>query len=170
MGKFAHSADRHASILEATIPGMIKKALIDTMTPLSLSINALATWIAVCKQGLGATEEVMALKAATAELRRDMDQLMSTYMSMIFRTVEFPDMLVDLDMPLSTTGDKLSVDEEDSFEGLIEVEEAIIDSIVHISLSDTTMAGLSVTDTSSTNAQDQSVASGTDALTDGAIT
>jgi len=57
------------------------------------------------------------------------------------------------------------IDEEASYEGLAEVEEAMIDSAVQISLADTTIARSSVIDTLGTNDQDQSVAPA-DALTD----
>uniref|UniRef100_M1DII9 Polyprotein protein n=1 Tax=Solanum tuberosum TaxID=4113 RepID=M1DII9_SOLTU len=46
MGHLAHSAERRASKLEATIPRMIKKVLTAIMTPLSAFIDALAEWIA----------------------------------------------------------------------------------------------------------------------------
>ncbi|KAG5630838.1 hypothetical protein H5410_002555 [Solanum commersonii] len=121
--------------LEATILGMIKRALIDAVTLLSSTIDALAARIAVCECGQWATKGVMVLKAAIAELRRDVDQLKSTDMSMIFRTVEITDMLSNTD---------LGVYEEASYEGLTDIEEAMIDSIVQISLADTTIAGSSI--------------------------
>uniref|UniRef100_M1DI53 Polyprotein protein n=1 Tax=Solanum tuberosum TaxID=4113 RepID=M1DI53_SOLTU len=65
-----------------------------------------------------------------------------------------------------TDKEQLGVDKQETYEGLTEVEEAMIDSAVHISLTDTTMAGSSVTDTPGTNGQDQSVAPGNDASTD----
>jgi len=88
MGKLAHCTDRRASRIEPTVPGMIERSLTNVMTPLSVFIDALATRIAVCEKGQGATNEVMALKAAIAELRNDVDQLKSTDMSMIFGTVK----------------------------------------------------------------------------------
>uniref|UniRef100_M1D8I6 Integrase core domain containing protein n=1 Tax=Solanum tuberosum TaxID=4113 RepID=M1D8I6_SOLTU len=55
MGQLTHFADRHASRLEDTIPGMIERALVDAVTPLSSTIYALATHITVCEQGQRAT-------------------------------------------------------------------------------------------------------------------
>ncbi|KAG5580060.1 hypothetical protein H5410_050687 [Solanum commersonii] len=67
--------------------------------------------IAVCECGQGATEEVIALKAAIAELKRDVDQLKSTNMSMIFGTVEIPDMPAATDVPMTTIEDEIRVEE-----------------------------------------------------------
>uniref|UniRef100_M1DZP8 Polyprotein protein n=1 Tax=Solanum tuberosum TaxID=4113 RepID=M1DZP8_SOLTU len=140
----AHSTDRRASRLEATVPGMIERTLIVVVTPYSVSIDTLAARIAVCERGHGATDEVTALKPAIAELIKDVDQLNSTVMSMIFGTVDIPNMLADSDVPPSTTGDE-------------------------ISLAYTSMAGssgASVAVTPGTDAQDQSVALGIDSPTD----
>uniref|UniRef100_M1AFJ2 Integrase core domain containing protein n=1 Tax=Solanum tuberosum TaxID=4113 RepID=M1AFJ2_SOLTU len=48
MGQLAHFADRRAARLEASIPGMIQTALVDAVTPLSATIDALAATIMVC--------------------------------------------------------------------------------------------------------------------------
>ncbi|XP_049364616.1 uncharacterized protein LOC125829443 [Solanum verrucosum] len=149
MGKLAHSADRRASRLEVTIPGMIERALADVVAPLRSTIDALVAKLAVCECSQGATEEVTALKASMTAPRRDVDQLKSIDMSMIFGTMEISDMSVDPNMHLATTGDEvrvaeviatvsdvetdeelLSVVEEASYKGLTEVEEAIIDAAV----------------------------------------
>ena len=50
MGQLFHSADRHTSRLEATIPCMIGRDLADVVTPLSFSIEALTTIIMICEQ------------------------------------------------------------------------------------------------------------------------
>ncbi|KAL3352212.1 hypothetical protein AABB24_020331 [Solanum stoloniferum] len=70
--QLAHSADRRAARLEASISSMIQTTLADAGTPLSAAIDDLATRIAVCERGQGATEEVIALKAAIVVLRSDM--------------------------------------------------------------------------------------------------
>uniref|UniRef100_M1DAR9 Antifreeze protein n=1 Tax=Solanum tuberosum TaxID=4113 RepID=M1DAR9_SOLTU len=118
-----HYLQRNLCLLR---PLALQRALIDVVTSLSMTIDALAAQIAV-------SEEVV---AADSEVETDEEQL--------------------------------GVDEEATYKGLTEVEEAMIDSAVHISLTDTTMAGSSVTDTPSTDSQDRSVEPGTDAPTDGA--
>uniref|UniRef100_M1DFP9 Polyprotein protein n=1 Tax=Solanum tuberosum TaxID=4113 RepID=M1DFP9_SOLTU len=70
---------------------MIRIAITDAMTPLSTTIDPLAK-IVVCEHNQGSTEEVMALKAAIAKLRKDVDQLKATDVSMVIGTVEIPDM------------------------------------------------------------------------------
>uniref|UniRef100_M1DFK1 Putative plant transposon protein domain-containing protein n=1 Tax=Solanum tuberosum TaxID=4113 RepID=M1DFK1_SOLTU len=68
------------------------------------------------------------------------------------------------------TKEMLEVVEEDSYEGLTETEEAMVDAVVQTSLEDTPLAspsGASTSEvTSGTDAQDQSIALGTDAPTD----
>uniref|UniRef100_M1DLH8 Polyprotein protein n=1 Tax=Solanum tuberosum TaxID=4113 RepID=M1DLH8_SOLTU len=142
-----HPHYQHASRIEATILEMIERALTVVVTPLSVYIDTLAARIAVW----------------------------------------IPDMPTDTDMPQATAGDEvrveevavadfeaktnkeqLGVDEEATYESLTEVDEAMIDSAVHISLADTTMDGSSVIDTLGTDAQVQIVAPGTDVPTDGA--
>uniref|UniRef100_M1DAH1 Polyprotein protein n=1 Tax=Solanum tuberosum TaxID=4113 RepID=M1DAH1_SOLTU len=93
MGQLAYSADKHASRLEATIPGMIERAHADDVTPLSSTIDALAA------------------------------RIVSTDMSMIFGMVEILDMPVDPDMPLATTGDELRTEEVATAESDVETDE-----------------------------------------------
>ncbi|XP_049410663.1 uncharacterized protein LOC125873857 [Solanum stenotomum] len=105
IGHLAHFTDRRASGLEATVPEMVERALIAVVTPLGVCIDALATMIVMCERGQGATDEVTTLKAAIAELRKDVDQLKSTDMSMIFGTMEIPDIPANCDVPSATTRD-----------------------------------------------------------------
>ncbi|WMV19078.1 hypothetical protein MTR67_012463 [Solanum verrucosum] len=107
MEQLAHSADRCASRLEATVPKMIERALIAAMTPLSVFIDSLAARRAVCERGQGDTDELMALKAVIVELGKDVDQLKSINVFMSFGTVENPDMPSDMDVPPATTKDEV---------------------------------------------------------------
>ncbi|KAG5630847.1 hypothetical protein H5410_002564 [Solanum commersonii] len=118
-----------AAILDTSIPGMIQTALADPVIPLSATIDALADRIAVCKCGQGATEEVTTLKAAISALSSNVDQLKSTNKSMVFGMVDIPNVP---EIPLAT-----SADEETSYEGLTDIEEAIVDAVVQASLVDT---------------------------------
>ncbi|KAG5568515.1 hypothetical protein H5410_064457, partial [Solanum commersonii] len=152
-------------------------SVVPSMTP-SPSTTPMPPRRAFRVDDIGATNEVTTLKTAIAELRKDMDQVKSTYMSMIFGTVEIPDMPADTVVPPATTGDEVqveelrlmrsSLDEEATYEGLTEVEEAMIDSTMQRSLVDTTMVGSSIAATPGTDAQDQSATPGIYAPTDGA--
>ncbi|KAG5580847.1 hypothetical protein H5410_051474, partial [Solanum commersonii] len=168
---------------------VIERAIVDVVAPLSADIDALAARITVCERGQGATGEVMALKVTIVALRRDMNQLKSTNMSIIFGTMEISDVPVDPDMPPATTKDDvraeevadpesevetdeemLGVAEEVSYEDLTKTEEAMVDAVVQTSLADIPLAntsGSSVVDvTPGTDAYVQSDAPGTNALTD----
>ncbi|KAG5631382.1 hypothetical protein H5410_003099 [Solanum commersonii] len=154
IGKLAHSADCRTTKLEALIPSMIQTALADAVTPLSATIDTLASRIMVCECSQGDTKEVMALKAAIAALCNDVDQLKSTDMSMIFGTVDILDVQ---NMPPATTGDEVRV--EDAVDPEFEIE------------TDTPLADPSRADdskvTPGTDAQVQSDVLGTDAQTNG---
>uniref|UniRef100_M1D9X5 Polyprotein protein n=1 Tax=Solanum tuberosum TaxID=4113 RepID=M1D9X5_SOLTU len=168
MRHLAYSADVRASRIEAEVPEMIDGVLTAALTPLRDYIEALTMRIEVCERGHGATHEETALKVAIADT----------------------DIPAHSDMPPATTGDEvraddaiaesevdtdeeqLGVQEETVFEGLIDLEEAMVYSVVQISLRDTTMAGSSAATTDETpgsDAQPQSVTPGTDASTVGAI-
>uniref|UniRef100_M1DNV7 Polyprotein protein n=1 Tax=Solanum tuberosum TaxID=4113 RepID=M1DNV7_SOLTU len=91
MGQLTLSAHRRAASLDASIPGMIQIVVTNAITPLSTTIAALVARIAICEHNQEATEEVTTLKAAIAELRRDIDKLKATDVPMVFGTVEMPD-------------------------------------------------------------------------------
>lgn len=78
---------------------LIQTTLTNGVTPLSATIEVIASRIVVCESGQGDNKEVMTLKAAIAALRRGVDQLKSIDMSIVFEKMEIPNVPVDLDMP-----------------------------------------------------------------------
>ncbi|KAG5571164.1 hypothetical protein H5410_060930 [Solanum commersonii] len=168
MGQLAYYVDRRAARLEATIPSMIKRSLANVVTPLSMTVDSFVARIAVCEQGQGATNEVMTLKVVIAELNRDI-----------------LDVPVDPEVPLATTEDEihteevvfvetdeeqLGVDEKASYEGLMVVEEDMVDAAIQISLVDTPTADptrpIATHVTPGTDAHDQNSTSDINALKD----
>uniref|UniRef100_M1DGY8 Putative plant transposon protein domain-containing protein n=1 Tax=Solanum tuberosum TaxID=4113 RepID=M1DGY8_SOLTU len=156
MGQLPLSADRGDANLESSVQNMIRIALTDAVTPLSTTIDALAARIAVCEHNQGAIEEVTNLKAAIDKLRNDIDHMKSTEVSMVFGTVETPDMP---EVPLFTTGrgdgrehiaypePKAETDEE-MFEkvtadDIAETEEIMINFVMEVSLAQSPATGSS---------------------------
>ncbi|XP_049378045.1 uncharacterized protein LOC125842772 [Solanum stenotomum] len=126
MGQLVYSANRCATRLEASIQDMIQTTLTNVLTSLSSTIDALVSRVVVCECSQEATEEVMALTAAIAALRRDMDQLKSIDMSMIFMTVEILDVPVEPYMSLPTIRDDVRVEEATDLESEAETNEEIL--------------------------------------------
>lgn len=70
----------------------------------------------MCVRVQGATHELMVLKAEIVALKKDVDNLKYTIMSMTFKTMEIPDYLdtnisIYSDVPSVTTRDKVRADE-----------------------------------------------------------
>ncbi|XP_049397416.1 uncharacterized protein LOC125861599 [Solanum stenotomum] len=104
---------------------MIQTTLADVVAP-SSTIDALTVMKVVCQRGQGATEEVTALKATITELRRNVDQLESTDISMLFGMVEIPDVPVEPNIPPVTTRDVVRADEVSDPEFEAEMDEEIL--------------------------------------------
>uniref|UniRef100_M1D9M5 Putative plant transposon protein domain-containing protein n=1 Tax=Solanum tuberosum TaxID=4113 RepID=M1D9M5_SOLTU len=136
---------KRASKLEATIPGMIERALVDVVTPLSCTIDALAARIAVCE------------RVGIPDMPVDPDMPPATNRDEV-RAEE----VADAESEAETDEEQLGVDEEASYKGLTKIEDAMVESNVQISLADTPLA-----DPSGVSRAD--VTPGTDAPTDGAI-
>uniref|UniRef100_M1DSE2 Polyprotein protein n=1 Tax=Solanum tuberosum TaxID=4113 RepID=M1DSE2_SOLTU len=139
--------------IDATVSRMIERALTTAVAPFKESIDALVARIKVCER------------------------------------VEIPDMPVDSDVPPAIPGDEVRADEvgaaeseaeideeqlgpqeETIYEGLREIKEAIMRSVMQISLTDVSMEGSSganVDVTPSIEAQDQSVTPSINAPTNG---
>lgn len=70
------------------------------------------------------------LKSAIATLRSDVDQLKSTDMSMIIRTMKITNVQ---DMPLSTTGDEVRGEDATDLEFGVEMDEKIVELATEVS-------------------------------------
>ncbi|WMV08901.1 hypothetical protein MTR67_002286 [Solanum verrucosum] len=168
----------------AQVPRDMKKDV--EVIPTS-STNMPMIEITVCGRDQGATEGVLTLKDSIAALRSDIDLLKSTDISMIFGTVEILDLpemhsatiedevtieeTVDAVSEDKTDDEMLEVAEEVSYEGLTEIEEAMIDVAVQTSLVDTPLVdpsgvGIPSKVSPGTNAQAPSTTPGTNAPTD----
>ncbi|KAG5610239.1 hypothetical protein H5410_021520, partial [Solanum commersonii] len=149
-----HSASR----LEATIPGIIKRAFV-ALTPLRASIDSLTAIVEVCERGQGVTDVVITLKADITGLRKDVDQLKSTTFTSVFWMVQIPDypstdispcyvapptttgdeIRADVKSEAETDGEYLGVREEAFYEDLVDLEGTTYRTARQASLRNTSM-------------------------------
>ncbi|KAK4716314.1 hypothetical protein R3W88_014652 [Solanum pinnatisectum] len=95
---------------------MIERAIATVLTPLSVSNDALTARVEVCERARGADDAVTALKADLVGLHKDVDELMSTDLSMLFGSVNIPDVLSSdipacSEVPPATTGKEVRADD-----------------------------------------------------------
>uniref|UniRef100_M1D895 Putative plant transposon protein domain-containing protein n=1 Tax=Solanum tuberosum TaxID=4113 RepID=M1D895_SOLTU len=161
MGPLTHSTGVRATRLEAVVPWIIESVILAALTPLQASIDTLTERVETCESRQGETSEVA----------DDMDAPITSEIPLaIARDVHIDDIAAD-ESEAETDKEKIEVSDETIYGNLPDLEETIVNSVIYSSLIETSMAspsGSSVTDTPGTDAQDQCVASGTDALTDGA--
>uniref|UniRef100_M1DV48 Putative plant transposon protein domain-containing protein n=1 Tax=Solanum tuberosum TaxID=4113 RepID=M1DV48_SOLTU len=152
IGQLAHFTDRRVARLEATIPGMIERALAKSMTPLNMTIDVLTTHLTVLE---------------IPDVPVDLDMPSATTGDEV-HTEE----VVAAESEAKTDEEQIETPNETIYGDLPDLEETIVQSVIQTSLKETSMvgpSGSSVVDvTLGTDAQVQSITLGTDALTDGA--
>uniref|UniRef100_M1DHC0 Polyprotein protein n=1 Tax=Solanum tuberosum TaxID=4113 RepID=M1DHC0_SOLTU len=117
MRHLAHSVNVRASRLEPIVPGTIESALTATLTPLRESTNALTAKIEI-PDDLGT--DILAYSDVPPATTGD--------------EVRVDD--VDVEFEAETDKEQISVQEETTYEGLIEVEESMVDSAIQALLRD----------------------------------
>ncbi|XP_049391531.1 uncharacterized protein LOC125855929 [Solanum stenotomum] len=129
-----HCDDVRASRVYNAIYGMIERAIAAALALLRaemrdqrLALDALTIRVTVSEQTRGVLDEVTTLKDEITELRKDMDQLKSIDMSMLFGTVEIPnvpssDAPAYFDVPPPITGDEVRGDDAVA-ESKVEIDE-----------------------------------------------
>ncbi|XP_049399749.1 uncharacterized protein LOC125863794 [Solanum stenotomum] len=117
---------------EAVVPGLIERVIIDALAPIraelrenielidthKFALDVLTVRVEVCEQGHSTSKDVTALKADIVELQRDVDELKSTNLSMLFGTIEIhevpsADFPAISEIPPATTTRDVAMDEVD---------------------------------------------------------
>ncbi|KAK4708717.1 hypothetical protein R3W88_029642 [Solanum pinnatisectum] len=170
---------------------MIERAITIALAPIrfdieghKLALDALTVRVEECEKGQRATYAVTALKADIVGLRRDVDELKSTDLSMLFCTVEIPEVSsiniptcynvppatirdgtkpsdADVESEAETDEEQLGDREKIVYEDLAVLEGAMFDTARQASLQDTAMVGSSgskVDEISGNDAQTEGVA------------
>jgi len=152
MGHLAHCADVRASRIKVDVPGLIERAITDALVPIrierkelrefieghKLALDTLTVRVEALEQSQGVADIVTDLKANIMGLRKYVDQLKSMALSMLFGTVEIPEMpsdeiLASYEVPLATIRDKIRVDDADAESDAEKNEEqlGVIDKVVY---------------------------------------
>ncbi|XP_049345419.1 uncharacterized protein LOC125809930 [Solanum verrucosum] len=168
MGHLAQSVDMRASRVEAVVLGLIEQTISAALASIRaemrdhndfidsqrLALVALTVRVEACEQGWGDSATMIAPKAYVACMRRDVDELKSTNLSILIGTVEIPE-VQSFDIPTSsevrlatTTGDvarandenaesKAKTDEEELgvhdstvYDDLVGLEGAMVETVV----------------------------------------
>ncbi|WMV29357.1 hypothetical protein MTR67_022742 [Solanum verrucosum] len=115
MGHLAQSIDVRASRVEADVPRLIERAIIDVLALIKaemreqrgminthrVALNSLTLRVEACEQGKGDSDVVTALNADVIGLRKEVDEQKSIGLSMLFATFEIPD-VPSTDVPVSS--------------------------------------------------------------------
>lgn len=72
---------------------MIERAIVAVLIPFIASIDVFTIRVEICEIGQGETDVLMTLKVDLVGLRKDVDELKSTHLSILFGTVDIPDSL-----------------------------------------------------------------------------
>uniref|UniRef100_M1DME2 Putative plant transposon protein domain-containing protein n=1 Tax=Solanum tuberosum TaxID=4113 RepID=M1DME2_SOLTU len=162
MGHLAHSADVKATRLDAAVPWMIESVILAALAPFRTSIDDLTARFMICES----------LQGESSEAVDDVDSpAISEIPPATTGDVHWDDIATD-ESEAETDKEQIEVREESIYGDLLDLEQTIVQSVIQTSLTEMSMETPSGSGTidliPGTDAQDQSVALGTDASTDGA--